>query len=263
MIPLSLLFKLGGRLARNLLQAAIEISRKRVSVGSVALVLASVFVAYQLLKATHKPEDLTGWTKKINDTTTAVIASQDKTKLPALVDAAKATHGTLVAGVTVKTKPDTIFVPKEVIQSTVSPDSTREATLQQDTAGYKIRITAVAPPFPQPLKLGYSFITPEFHPEVGFEKVGNSYAAVVSWAGKTYTIENAFFAPAERRLPSWALTGQIGVESDFGSQSLKAPVVALQLTKTFTSGTGISVLGKNVLGHNEVDLVISHRLWSR
>lgn len=258
------LLSLGGRLASAILSAVITLSRKRVSVGSVAIALALVVGAWQFYKATHKQEEPVGWTTHPNDSTTAIVASPSVHDLPALTDAARTLHGKVVAGVSIKTKPDTIFVPtKEVIPSTVLPDSTREATLQQDTAGYRIRITAIAPPFPQPLKIGYSFITPAFTPEVGFIRTGSSYAAVVSWGGKHLTIPNAVFLPDERRIPSWALTGQVGAESDVGGERVITPAVALQLSYLRESGLGVAATGTVTQGHNQLQLMLVRRFWSR
>lgn len=258
------LISLGGRLTKSFLVAAMTLCRKRISVGSVLVALALGYGAWELYKTTRDKEELVGWTKTINDSTKAVIAAPSKHDLTPLTDAAKSIHGSLVAGVSIKTKPETLFVPiKEVIQSTVKPDSSREATLQDTTAGYQIRITAIAPPFPQPLKLGYSFVTPAFHPEVGFVKVGNSYAATVSWGGKQFEIADAFFLPVERRIPSLTLTGHVGVESVVGNNVMRAPVVALQLTKVFSSHSGLSFQAANVAGESRLQLTFTRQLWSR
>jgi hypothetical protein len=61
-----------------------------------------------------------------------------------------------------------------------------------------LHIDAEAPAFPAPFKLGYSLTVPAFSPSVGFVQTGNSYAAVVTWAGQQIKIDNAFVLPQPR-----------------------------------------------------------------
>lgn len=146
----------------------------------------------------------------VNDSTQARLArvTRENGTLQAIADAAKPLGGKPVAGVTYTVKSDTIYLPAKPVPTTTQPDSTRVASFTDSTKGYKLRIEATAPPFPAPLRLGYTLVTPEFHPQVGFVKAGDGYYAVVSSAGQTFTTKDAFFVPPHER----ALSLNVGSE---------------------------------------------------
>src|SRR4051812_9398680 len=160
----------------------------RLTLGVAAVVFA--WLAWQGHFA-KPPVKLVGQTQ-LNDSTVAAPASTSlgRHELPALTDAANALHGRLVAGVSFHTRPDsTVRALKEVTTSRV--DSTRKAVLVDTTKmGVVLHIDAEAPAFPAPLKLGYSLTVPSFSPKVGFVQTGDSYAAIVSWAGQQITVDN-------------------------------------------------------------------------
>ncbi len=250
---------------KGALGGAATLLQKQVKVYSVLLVLGLVGVSYMAYKHWTKPSDLEGnWTQKMNDSTIAVVAKNEPVK-NAVTEAAKTLKGKVVAGATIITAPETVFVqPREVIESTVLPDSTREAVLNDSTAqGYKIKITAIAPPFPQNLKIGYEFIVPSFHPEIGFVKAGNTYAAVVSWAGKTFEVKDAFVVPAERRVPTWGLYGQGEALYDVTDRKINTPALSLNLEKK-VNNTAVVLSGQvNFVGHPAIGIQIKKYIWSK
>lgn len=172
------------------------------ALGAVLLVLWGM----NLWREKRAAEDLAGYYKQVNDSTVAEVAAW-KAKahsLEALKDAAKKEKGGLVAGVEIRTKPDTVYVPVHDVV-TVTKDETRTASLTDTTKmGIEVEVSAEAPPAPADLKLGYRITVPEFHPQVGFLKKGDSYVALVSWAGQEFTIEDAFHLP-EKKAPRFAL----------------------------------------------------------
>lgn len=149
---------------------------------------------------------------EVNDSTKArnALLERENGELRALIDAAKDLNGELIAGMTIVVPAETLYTEASPVDTEVRPDSSRFAVLEDSTQGYTVRIEAEAPPFPGELRLGYTIITPEFRPEVGFVERDGSYAAVVSWAGREFTIEDAFFDPPKP--PSWSLV--LGAEGD-------------------------------------------------
>ena len=160
----------------------------------------------------------------INDSTKALLArtKKERDSYKALLDAAKQTGGKLVAGVQTKVKPDTVYLPAQETPTTTTPDSIRHAVLKDSTAGYSVTVEATAPPFPAPLKLGYTVVTPELHPEVGIVKRGEAYYAVVSLGGRQYEIEKSFYTPPKERPVHLVIAG--GVEAE---PSLPVPLPSI------------------------------------
>lgn len=139
-----------------------------------------------------------GVTVVINDSTSAICAKlkADGDELKALKHAAKKMNGKAVAGVQIKIKRDTVYVPTKDSPTTDSA-GTRTATLRDTTDGYDITVTAEAPPVPANLKLGVKVITPERTAEVGFVKAPGGVFAVVS--GKGITATTAFYSPEKEK----------------------------------------------------------------
>lgn len=137
----------------------------------------------------------------INDSTTARAARLrgERDSLAALFRAAKEMRGTLVAGVRILVKGDTIFRTDTTTITQIFPDSTRTATRTDSVNGYGVTITATAPPFPQDLRLGYELRTPKFEPEVGIVQRKDGYYAVVSWGGQKAQTGYAFYTPPKQR----------------------------------------------------------------
>jgi hypothetical protein len=206
-----------------------------------------------------------GWQMRVNDSTLAVVADHrtERDELPALKDAAETLNGRLVAGVQIHTKADTVYAPlREVIQSTVEPDSTRNAVLVDTTeSGIEVRVEGRAPPYPANLLLGYHIVVPEFNPEVGFVKVGNSYAAVVSWRGKQYTVENAFYAP-QPTLPGWELN--VGVRAGVTQEQVNSPQVFAGLQRKVGDRIMVGITGvSGVELKPQLEVSVKRVLWSR
>jgi hypothetical protein len=118
--------------------------------------------------------------------------------LAVLKAAAEALGGKLIGGVTIVTKPDTIYIPVTVAPTAVFEDSSRYA-VRTDTlkGGYVVDLQAFAPPYPAPLELGANLYIPEFRPNIGFIRSndGKTYHVAVDWAGMDYTLTNAFHVP--------------------------------------------------------------------
>jgi hypothetical protein len=170
-----------------------------------------------------------------------------------------------IAAVTIKTKPDTVRVPvKEVIPSTVLPDGTRKAELTDTTAlGYIVTVKAEIPLAPANPKLGYSFIVPSFEPQVGFVKIGNSYAAVVRWKDQSFTLENAFVVPAERRDPNWNLYASVGGSYSTTEKTYGSPTAALNLDRKVGKGSFTVSGAANLAGDRGIAVRYNRSLWSR
>ncbi len=197
----------------------------------------------------------------VNDSTQAVIARlrRENGRLAALVDATNTIGGRLVAGVQIRTKVDTLMVPVGAVPTTIV-DSTRYATITDTTkTGVRVRIDAEAPPFPAPLRVGYEVVTPEFNPQVGFIRTGRTYAAVVSWAGQQFTVENAFFEPSKQ--PGTDL--HVGVRSGILNGDALDPEVYAGLRQRI-AGVTVGVTG-SVSRPNDPRLTVSveRALWSR
>lgn len=137
---------------------------------------------------------------QVNDSTQALLAQirREKDELRALQDAAKTLRGSLVAGLQITVKADTLRGSVVSAPTTSGADSTRYATRTDTAKGYTITVRAEAPPKGN-LKLGYEIGTPEFRPQVGFVKRGDGYYGVVSWAGQNFTTTDAFYTEAKER----------------------------------------------------------------
>jgi hypothetical protein len=202
-----------------------------------------------------------GTTVVINDSTTGQVTrpTRQPGTLGGLVDATRTAGGRLVAGVQIRTKVDTLYVPVTEVP-TETTDSTRTAVVVDTTnTGVQIRIEAEAPPHPAPLKVGYEVVTPEFNPQVGFVRTGRSYMAVVTWGGQQFRVENAFFEPPKR--PSTELV--TGVRSGVLDGELLDPEVYAGLRQR-VAGVTVGVTG-SVSRTNDPRLTVSveRALWSR
>jgi hypothetical protein len=259
---LPFLLNLGGPALKTLS----SVLRKKVSVSTVLLVLCLLGAAIYAFKEhdrANSSEELAGWMVQVNDSTQAKIARKELDRRNALSEAAKALHGKVVASVTIHTKPDTIFVPvTEVITSTVSPDSTRTAILEDSTThkGYKMKITSVAPPYPANLRIGYELTTPAFNPTIGFIKTGSSYAATVMWADMKFTLDDALFIPAERREPNWKLTGEAGLAYNLDDPNKFDPL-RTAVTLSYNS-VGVSSYTDVTMKNKGVMLKYTKTFWS-
>jgi hypothetical protein len=146
--------------------------------------------------ARRDAERRAAYEKVINDSTRAraALLRIERDSLAALYQAAKSLRGEVIAGVKIIVHRDTIEVPVSRARTDTLAGS-RHAVLSDSTGGYRIEINAEAPEYPAPLRLGYRIETPEFAPEVGFIRHADGVDAVVSWAGKEFTVRNAYFRP--------------------------------------------------------------------
>lgn len=153
----------------------------------------------------------------INDSTEARVAllKRENGTLRALVDASKTMDGKLVAGVRIVVKSDTVRVPTAPVTTELHGYERRAQVTDTLKGGYQVTVTAVAPPHPGALQLGYNLVTPEFRPEVGFVQTKDgSVHAVVSWADQKFEIQDAFFVQKNRRLSVEAGVEQVLTQQD-------------------------------------------------
>lgn len=243
-----------------------KITERQITVGTllkIMVVLAIGYYIYDLRQQVQLTQMQAGWVKQINDSTMAQIAALqvERDALLGLQNAARSMRGQLVAGVQIRTKADTVV---RVLgdAETVMEGETRRASVEDSTAlGVKIRVDAEAPPYPAPLRIGYNVTVPEFNPEVGFVKVGDQYAAVVTWRGQTYTVENSFYRPEAVRQPKWVLYTSSTVGGDEGI--LRKPDWSLGVERHLGSKYSVEVTG-TTSWYNDPQLAISVRrkLWS-
>ena len=183
-----------------------------------------------------------------------VALKRERGELLALQRAAEDLQGRLVAGTRIVVRSDTVY---REIQAVPTADSagTRRAMLSDSTPeGYKILIEGVAPPS-GPLRLGYKLETPEFRPEVGWvELPGGQHAAVVSWAGQEYVLEQSFYQPPTP--PAWSLAAVGRV--DAGLRTL----AGLELRRQLGRGWSASVSGTRGAGGG-IGLEVRKTLWSK
>lgn len=156
----------------------------------------------------------------VDEDTQAMIASlkAENDSLKGVTRAAKDLKGKLVAGVAIRIKTDTVYVPMVETITVQLPDSARSASLLDTLPnGSRIKISALAPKFPNPLSIGYELTTPELRPEVGFVKLKNGqYAAVVHWEGQEFSVESAFFETPNKAKSSIDAYGRGGVLDNGG-----------------------------------------------
>lgn len=186
----------------NLLKYITDARRAAVAVFLLAVVVVGGFEGGKAWLAKRDADNRAPVHLTVNDSTKAESArlSVQKDSLKALIDAAKTLHGDLVAGVKIVVKSETVFVAVKNVPTVNHADSSRTAKLVDTTkTGYIITVDAEAPAYPAPLELGYTFVTPEFHPEVGFVKRADGFYATVSWAGAHFEVKNAFFKPEKER----------------------------------------------------------------
>jgi hypothetical protein len=153
---------------------------------------------------------------RLNDSTTAryMRLRGEKDSLAALYAAAKQMKGKLIAGIQINVPPETLKVPVPFPVETVIKDSTRIGTLTDSVRGYTVKITAVAPPFPANLKIGYEIATPPFNPQVGIVERSDGYFAVVHWNGQRSEAGYAFYTPPKKRRFVPLIGNQVWVAND-------------------------------------------------
>jgi hypothetical protein len=230
----------------------------------IVLALVVVLFGATLWREHHRAAELEGYYKQVNDSTVAEVAAW-KAKahsLEALKDAAKEEKGKLVAGVQIRTKPDTVYVPAKVVL-TKDSSGTRTASLTDTTKmGIEIKVDAEAPPYPAPLKLGYNLVVPEFTPEVGFMKKGDFYVALVSWAGQEFTVENAFHLP-EKPLPRFEVLAGANEYASIDGK-LDTPQIYAGVNLRVSGKDWVGLIGKVGWGEEgRIGLRWERKLWSR
>lgn len=185
------------------------------------LIVAAASGLYQQSAATRA--ELTA-TRALNDSTVVRLAATtlERDSLAGLVAAAKTLKGDLVAGAKLRvSKRDTVIFHDTLYVDTL-PNQHRTAKFRDSTFAGVIEGTIKAPPFPAPLSLTYSVSRPAFSPSVGFVRMGDTYAAVVTWQGERVEVEAPFVRlppPPKRVVPyvtgAWTpggATGGAGVE---------------------------------------------------
>jgi hypothetical protein len=198
---------------------------------------------------------------RLNDSTEARLTRQYADSLDALRKAAKQMGGTLIAGVRIVIKPETLYVPVDSQPTTIDPDSTRRASVTDTTAnGTVVRIDAVAPPFPAPLSVGYEVRTPPFTPQVGFVRRKDGYYAVVSLGGHRFETSSAFYAPERVRPLSVVVGGTVAGSPD--DNALGATLHgSLYGALKYTRGATSTQLRAGVAGRPFVGLAIERTVW--
>jgi hypothetical protein len=156
---------------------------------------------------------------QVNDSTTAryMRLSAERDSLRALFDAAKTMRGRLVAGVKVRVPAETVVRLDTVPVPTLVnfTDSSRVGILLDTLrTGHSLYIRAVAPPFPDSLRIAYELHTPAFAPEIGIVQRSDGYYAVVSWAGERAETGYAFYRPAATRRVQGVIGNQLTITQD-------------------------------------------------
>lgn len=186
---------------------------KQVVVGFLAVVL--LFGAkgyYDTYAAMKSLEQQNSALIHVNDSTQARVAKLrgDKEMYEALYETEKVLNGKLVAAASITVPADTVIRYRDRVVTVTDSTGTRTAQVQDTSEnGIGIKIDVEAPPFPADLAIGYEITTPEFKPQVGFLRTGETYTAVVTWAGQRYTLEDAFYAPEKQ----WPLSLRFGIEA--------------------------------------------------
>ena len=141
--------------------------------------------------------------KQIDSVTQARLALSEANKdsLQLALTAAHELNGKLVAAVRVHVAARDTLVVHDTLPTTLAQDSTRTAKFTDSTFAGRIEGTVTAPPCCAPLSVTYALHRPEFNPEIGFVRVGNSYVATVSWQGEQAQASAPFFTPPPKKLP--------------------------------------------------------------
>lgn len=133
----------------------------------------------------------------INDSIQARVAllKRERDLFESLYEAERVLNGKLIAAIDLHVPPETVYVSIKAVDTLIE-DSTRLAILTDTTeSGIEVEVSALAPPFPSPLQIGYKIVTPPFDPQIGFIEDGAYYHAVLTWRGNKAEIRNAFFLP--------------------------------------------------------------------
>lgn len=134
--------------------------------------------------------------KQVNDSTVAKLtrADVDKVRLAGALEAAHALNGRLIAAVGIRVPArETIFVDRALPTTVDTTDKSRTATFKDSTFAGIVTGTVTAPPYPDPLRVQYSVLRPEFSPSVGLVQVGDTVVATVTWQGEHVDVQAPFY----------------------------------------------------------------------
>jgi hypothetical protein len=181
-------------------------------------IVSSIWTAVATNRRANELEAENSVLMQINDSTQARVAKAegDRNQYRSLYEAEKALNGELMAAVNIRVPADTIYVPVTEVATEYDSTGTRTAAVR-DTAdnGALVNIDVTAEPFPAPLQVGYEVVWPEFNPQVGFVRTGDSYTAVVKWGDQEFTLEDAFFVEETEKPLSLLLGAEaFGVPSE-------------------------------------------------
>lgn len=179
----------------------------------------------------HAAEASEGIQKRINDSTVILLSNErlNKERLQTIVDAGNYINGKPVAGISITIPQRDTVIKWDTLETRTTVDEWRTAKFEDSTFAGTVVGTITAPPCCAPLGLEYTITRPEFSPQIGFVKRGQSVYGVVSWRGEEVEITASYYKlpPAPpKTIGYWAEAG-VNFEQQYylrGGMALRLPL---------------------------------------